>query len=138
MGSLGGASCTVHLISAPSQAGSKWMYHYIREAKSLLSWYVLCILWLEVSSFLLNSMVVITVLAQANAIFWIRRDKKGGLKCLGWMFLNSQIITGYFYIRIMHNFVISTKIQKTDCLFDIFVLYMTSCVLDKRCRKHRS
>ena len=36
MGRLGRATCTVDLISAPEQPEMKRMYHYIREAKSLL------------------------------------------------------------------------------------------------------
>ena len=42
MGRLGRATCTVYLISAPDLPGGKIMYHYIWEAKSLLSKYVYC------------------------------------------------------------------------------------------------
>ena len=40
MGRLGRATYTIHLISAPQQPGGKRMYHYIREAKRLLSSYI--------------------------------------------------------------------------------------------------
>ena len=36
MGRLVRATCTVHLISDPDQPGGKRMYHYKREAKSLM------------------------------------------------------------------------------------------------------
>ena len=42
MGHLDRAKCTVHLMSAPDQPGRMRMYHYIREAKSLLSKYIYC------------------------------------------------------------------------------------------------
>ena len=48
MGCLGRASCTVHSISAQDQPARKQMYHYIREAKSLLYSYIYCAL-LEVA-----------------------------------------------------------------------------------------
>ena len=40
MGHLDRTTCTVYLISAPDQLGRKKIYHYIRKAKTLLSWYI--------------------------------------------------------------------------------------------------
>ena len=39
---LGQATCTLHMKSCPDQPERKRMYQYIREAKSLLSWYIYC------------------------------------------------------------------------------------------------
>ena len=40
MGHLERVTFTAHLISTPDQPGRKRMYHYIKEAKSLLSQYI--------------------------------------------------------------------------------------------------
>ena len=42
MGRLGRKTCTVNLISASDQPGRKQIYKYIREAKSLQSYYLYC------------------------------------------------------------------------------------------------
>ena len=55
LGCLGRPTSTVYLISAPDQPGRKRMYHYIREAKRLLSYYIYSdedhsiIVWKELS-----------------------------------------------------------------------------------------
>ena len=41
MCNLGIIVCTVHLISGSDQQGKK-MYHYMRQAKRLLAWYIYC------------------------------------------------------------------------------------------------
>ena len=38
----GWADQQAQLIFATDQQGRKWVYHYIREPKSLLSWYIFC------------------------------------------------------------------------------------------------
>ena len=43
MGRLGRATCTVQSNSGPDQPGGKSMYHYIREAKSLMSYFIYCV-----------------------------------------------------------------------------------------------
>ena len=48
MGRFGRATCTVHLISDLDHPGRKQMYHYIREAKRLLSWNIYCALSLGI------------------------------------------------------------------------------------------